>query len=81
MMQILLSNPQYMELIVSQNPQLSTMFDFNPHLREMAQNPEVLRQLTSPQMMQQMMSSQQLLPRLNQQQPTFIESYSGASAG
>ncbi|CAI9275254.1 unnamed protein product [Lactuca saligna] len=51
MMQILLSNPQYMEQIVSQNPQLLTMFDSNPQLREMMQNPEVLRQLISPRMM------------------------------
>lgn len=28
------------------------MFDMNPQLREMMQNPEIIRQLTSPEMMQ-----------------------------
>lgn len=34
------------------NPQLQSMFDMNPQLREMMQNPEIIRQLTSPEMMQ-----------------------------
>ncbi|PWA94592.1 Heat shock chaperonin-binding [Artemisia annua] len=33
-MQSLLSNPQYMEQIIGQNPQLQSMFDCNPQLRE-----------------------------------------------
>ncbi|CAI9288249.1 unnamed protein product [Lactuca saligna] len=81
MMQILLSNPQYMQQNVSQNPQLRTMFDSNPQLREMMQNPEVFCQLTSPRMMQQMMSLQQLLPQLNQQQSTLNPTQAGASPG
>ncbi|XP_023734890.1 ubiquitin domain-containing protein DSK2a [Lactuca sativa] len=70
-----------MEQIVSQNPQLRTMCDSNPQLREMMQNPEVLRQLTSPRMMQQMMSLQQLLPQLNQQQSTLNPTQTRASLG
>ncbi|PWA98147.1 ubiquitin domain-containing protein DSK2a [Artemisia annua] len=49
MMQSFLSNPQYMKQIIDQNPQLH---DYIPQLREMMQNPEVVRQLTLPQMMQ-----------------------------
>ncbi|XP_071692297.1 ubiquitin domain-containing protein DSK2b-like [Rutidosis leptorrhynchoides] len=81
MMQSLLSNPQYMDQIVNQNPQLRTMFDANPQLREMMQNPEILRQLASPQMMQQMMSLQQLLPQLNQQQSPLDPTQTGANTG
>ena len=34
------------------NPQLRGMFDLNPQMREMMQNPEVLRQMFSPETMQ-----------------------------
>ncbi|GKE21996.1 ubiquitin domain-containing protein DSK2a-like protein, partial [Tanacetum coccineum] len=50
--QTLLSSPQLREHIIGQNPQLRSMFDSNPELRVMIQNPEVVRCLTSPQMMQ-----------------------------
>ncbi|GER50199.1 ubiquitin family protein [Striga asiatica] len=66
--QSLLSNPQYMEQILSLNPQLRSMLDMNPQLREMMQNPEILRQLTSPETMQQMMTLQQQLSQLTRQQ-------------
>ncbi|XP_075105573.1 ubiquitin domain-containing protein DSK2b isoform X2 [Nicotiana tabacum] len=69
MMQSLLSNPQYMNQISGFNPQLRSMLDSNPHLREMMQNPEFIRQLTSPETMQQVMSLQQgLLSQLGRQQ-------------
>ncbi|GJT77899.1 ubiquitin domain-containing protein DSK2a-like protein [Tanacetum coccineum] len=55
MMQTLLSRPLIMDHIVGQNPQLQSIFDSNPQLRDMIQDPEVVRQLTSPQMMQQLM--------------------------
>ncbi|GKE22087.1 ubiquitin domain-containing protein DSK2a, partial [Tanacetum coccineum] len=51
-MQSFLSNPQYMKQIIDQNPQLHSMFDSIPQLRQMMQNPEVVRRLTSPQMIQ-----------------------------
>lgn len=52
MMQSLLSDPQYMNQVAAINPQLRSILDSNPHLREMMQNPEFLRQLTSPETMQ-----------------------------
>lgn len=61
MMQSLLSNPQYMNQIFNMSPQLRAMSDSNPQLRELMQNPDLLRQLTSPEMMQQMMTLQQSL--------------------
>ncbi|KAL2542315.1 Ubiquitin domain-containing protein DSK2a [Abeliophyllum distichum] len=57
------SNPRF-------NPQLHSMLDMNPQLREMMQNPKILRQLTSPETMQQMMALHQLLSQLGQQQST-----------
>ncbi|XP_048634730.1 ubiquitin domain-containing protein DSK2b-like isoform X3 [Brassica napus] len=61
MMQSLLSNPQYMNQIMSLNPQLQSLMDSSPQVREMMQNPEFLRMLSSPETMQQMMSLQQSL--------------------
>ncbi|KAF8020665.1 hypothetical protein BT93_G1176 [Corymbia citriodora subsp. variegata] len=52
MMQSVFSNPQYINQIISLNPQLRSMVDTNPQVREMLQNPELLRQLTSPETMQ-----------------------------
>ncbi|GMP90147.1 hypothetical protein CsSME_00041407 [Camellia sinensis var. sinensis] len=39
MMQVLLSNPQYMNQILGLNPQQSNMLGSNSQLREMMQNP------------------------------------------
>lgn len=82
MMQSLLSNPQYMNEIVSLNPQLRGMFDVNPQLRDMMQNPELLRQLTNPSTMQQMMGLQQsLLSQLNRQPATQEPTQTGVTTG
>ncbi|XP_076912886.1 ubiquitin domain-containing protein DSK2b-like [Bidens hawaiensis] len=80
MMQSLLSNPQYMQQIVNQHPQLRSLYDSNPQFREMMQNPEVLRQLTSPEMMQQMMSVQHLFPQLNPQQSALDPTQTAGAA-
>nr|GEV20457.1 hypothetical protein [Tanacetum cinerariifolium] len=56
MIQTLLSTPHIMDQIIGQNPQLQSIFHSNPQLREMMQNPEVVRQLTSPHMMQAILS-------------------------
>ncbi|XP_074285936.1 ubiquitin domain-containing protein DSK2a-like [Silene latifolia] len=61
MMQSLLSNPQIFSQIINTNPQLRSLTESNPQLREMMQNPEILRQMLSPEMMQQMMTLQQSL--------------------
>lgn len=37
---------------MSLNPQVQSMLDSNPQLREMMQNPDFLRQFSSPEMMQ-----------------------------
>ncbi|XP_059449361.1 ubiquitin domain-containing protein DSK2b-like isoform X3 [Corylus avellana] len=80
MMQSLLSNPQYMNQILSLNPQLRGMVDMNPQLREMMQNPDLLRQLTNPETMQQMLSLQQsLMSRLNQRQSTQDRAQTGGT--
>ncbi|XP_076927774.1 ubiquitin domain-containing protein DSK2a-like isoform X3 [Bidens hawaiensis] len=79
MMQSLLSNPQYMQQIVNQHPQLRSLYDSNPQFREMMQNPEILRQLTSPEMMQQMMSVQHLFPQLNPQQSALDPTQTGGT--
>ncbi|XP_073292823.1 ubiquitin domain-containing protein DSK2b-like [Primulina huaijiensis] len=68
MMRSFLSNPQYMDQILSLNPQLRAVLDVNPQLREMMQNPEIVRELTSPETMQQMMALQQQLSQLSRQQ-------------
>ncbi|KAL0726053.1 hypothetical protein Bca4012_022146 [Brassica carinata] len=51
-MQSLLSDPQYMNQIMSLNPQLRSLVDSSPQAREMMQNPEFLRMLSSPETMQ-----------------------------
>ncbi|KAK6150299.1 hypothetical protein DH2020_015231 [Rehmannia glutinosa] len=52
MMRNIMSTPQYMNQILRLNPQLQSMLDSNPQLRDTMQNPEFIRQLTSPEMMQ-----------------------------
>ncbi|KAG2703023.1 hypothetical protein I3843_06G110800 [Carya illinoinensis] len=80
MMQSLLSNPQYMNQILSLNPQLRGMVDANPQLREMMQNPDLLRQLTNPETMQQMLALQQALTsRLNQRPSTLDQAQTGGN--
>ncbi|CAL9072339.1 unnamed protein product [Musa textilis] len=59
MMQSLLSNPQFMNQVL--NPQLGGMLGSNSQLRDMLQNPEMIRQLTSPETLQQLLSFQQSL--------------------
>ncbi|MCD7459520.1 hypothetical protein HAX54_041166 [Datura stramonium] len=69
MLQSFLSNPQYMNQVLGLNPQLRSMVDSNPQLREMMLNPEFIRQLTSPETMQQLMTFQQgLASQLGRQQ-------------
>ncbi|CAA2978481.1 ubiquitin domain-containing DSK2a-like [Olea europaea subsp. europaea] len=80
MMQSLLSNPQYMDQILSFSPQLRGMLDANPQLREMMQNPEIIRQLTSPELMRQMMALQRL-SHLSQQQSTQEGAQTGQGTG
>ncbi|RID77384.1 hypothetical protein BRARA_A00303 [Brassica rapa] len=72
MMQSLLSNPQYMNQITSLNPQLQSLMDSSPQVREMMQNPEFLRMLSSPETMQQMMSLQQSLLSGNRSTTTVV---------
>ncbi|CAN6984698.1 unnamed protein product [Brassica rapa subsp. trilocularis] len=72
MMQSLLSNPQYMNQIMSLNPQLQSLMDSSPQVREMMQNPEFLRMLSSPETMQQMMSLQQSLLYGNRSTTTVV---------
>ncbi|KAL0686841.1 hypothetical protein Bca4012_086518 [Brassica carinata] len=48
-------------MIMSLNPQLQSLMDSSPQVREMMQNPEFLRMLSTPETMQQMMSLQQSL--------------------
>ncbi|KAK6150294.1 hypothetical protein DH2020_015226 [Rehmannia glutinosa] len=52
MLRNIMSSPQYMNQILRLNPQLQSMLDSNPQLRDNMQNPEFIRQLTSPEMMQ-----------------------------
>lgn len=61
MMQNLLSDPQYVNQMLSLNPQTRSLVESNTQLREMLQNPEFLRQMASPETMQQLLSSQQSL--------------------
>ncbi|XP_051140935.1 ubiquitin domain-containing protein DSK2a-like [Andrographis paniculata] len=61
MMRNLLSNPNYVNQVLGLNPQLQSMLDANPQLRDMMQNPEFMRQLTSPEMMQQLLGFSQAL--------------------
>ncbi|KAG7584103.1 Ubiquitin-like domain superfamily [Arabidopsis suecica] len=81
MMQSVLSNPQYMNQLMSLNPQLRSMLDMNPQLREMMQNPEFLRQFSSPEMMQQMMSLQQSLFSQNRNTAGQDPTQTGAATG
>ncbi|PWA98145.1 hypothetical protein CTI12_AA004380 [Artemisia annua] len=62
-MQSLLSNTQFMEQIIDQNPQLH---DYIPQLTEMMQNPEVVRRLTSPHMMQEQETEKGLAEQLEE---------------
>ncbi|KAJ8470454.1 hypothetical protein OPV22_024797 [Ensete ventricosum] len=68
MMQSLLSNPQFMNQVLS--PQLGGLLGSNSQLSDMLQNPELIRQLTSPETMQQFLSFQQsFLSQVVRQQP------------
>ncbi|KAB1205523.1 putative chromatin-remodeling complex ATPase chain [Morella rubra] len=51
-----------MNQILSLNPQLRGMFDMIPQLREMMQNPDLLRQLTNPETIQLGFSNFTLAP-------------------
>lgn len=52
-MNAMLSDPQMMDYLISQNPHLRAM---GPHAREMMQSPVFRQMLTNPEMMRQMMS-------------------------
>jgi ubiquilin len=80
MMQSVFSNPQYMNQLMSLNPQLRSMLDSNPQLREMMQNPDFLRQFSSPEMMQQMMTLQQSLSQ-NRNTASQDAGQTGAATG
>uniref|UniRef100_A0A1J3I020 Ubiquitin domain-containing protein DSK2b n=1 Tax=Noccaea caerulescens TaxID=107243 RepID=A0A1J3I020_NOCCA len=80
MMQSVLSNPQYMNQLMSLNPQVQSMLDSNPQLREMMQNPDFLRQFSSPEMMQQMMTLQQSLFSQNRNTTTQDPGQTGGAA-
>ncbi|CAL9210681.1 unnamed protein product [Musa hybrid cultivar] len=68
MMQSLLSNPQFMNQVLS--PQLRGLLGSNSQLSDVLQNPELIRQLTSPETMQQLLSFQQsFLSQVVRQQP------------
>ncbi|CAL9060685.1 unnamed protein product [Musa banksii] len=68
MMQSLLSNPQFMNQVLS--PQLRRLLGSNSQLSDVLQNPELIRQLTSPETMQQLLSFQQsFLSQVVRQQP------------
>ncbi|CAH2076685.1 unnamed protein product [Thlaspi arvense] len=81
MMQSLLSNPQYMNQIMSLNPQLRSLMDSSPQVREMMQNPEFLRMLSSPEAMQQMMTLQQSLFSGNRNTTSQVPGQTGATTG
>nr|XP_009408183.1 PREDICTED: ubiquitin domain-containing protein DSK2a isoform X2 [Musa acuminata subsp. malaccensis] len=68
MMQSLLSNPEFMNQVLS--PQLRGLLGSNSQLSDVLQNPELIRQLTSPETMQQLLSFQQsFLSQVVRQQP------------
>ncbi|PIN17228.1 Ubiquitin-like protein [Handroanthus impetiginosus] len=82
MMRNLLSNPQYMNQILGLNPQLQSMFDSNPQLRDTMQNPELIRRLTSPEMMQQLLNFYQALSsQLGRQTSQEPRQHAGGTAG
>ncbi|XP_030512911.1 ubiquitin domain-containing protein DSK2b-like isoform X2 [Rhodamnia argentea] len=81
MMQSVFSNPQYINQIISLNPQLRSMVDSNPPVREMLQNPELLRQLTSPETMQQMLALQQSVQSISRPLSNQGQSQTGETAG
>ncbi|XP_064953880.1 ubiquitin domain-containing protein DSK2a-like isoform X1 [Musa acuminata AAA Group] len=81
MMQSLLSNPQFMNQVLNQ--QLGGSLGSNSQLRDMLQNPELIRQLTSPEMLQQLQSFQQsLLSQVVRQQSSQEQNQNdGGAAG
>ncbi|XP_018452617.2 ubiquitin domain-containing protein DSK2a-like isoform X1 [Raphanus sativus] len=81
MMRSLLSDPQYMNQMMSLNPQLRSLMDSSPRVREMMQNPEFLRMLSSPDTMQQMMSLQQSLLSGNWSTARQAPGQTGATTG
>ncbi|CAA7016609.1 unnamed protein product [Microthlaspi erraticum] len=80
MMQSLLSNREYMNQIMSLNPQLRSLMDSSPQVREMMQNPEFLRMLSSPAAMQQMMTLQQSLLSGTRNTTNQVPGQTGAAA-
>ncbi|KAK9129241.1 hypothetical protein Sjap_009728 [Stephania japonica] len=72
MMQNFMSDPQYMNQILGMNSHLRSILDSNPQMREMMQNPELIRQLTSPETMQQLLALQQSLFSLLPQRVTHL---------
>ncbi|XP_030461334.2 ubiquitin domain-containing protein DSK2a-like isoform X2 [Syzygium oleosum] len=81
MMQSVFSDPQYINQIISLNPQLRSMVDMNPPVREMLQNPELLRQLTSPETMQQMLALQRSVQSISRPQSNQGQGQTGETAG
>ncbi|RWW12453.1 hypothetical protein GW17_00023876 [Ensete ventricosum] len=81
MMQSLLSNPQFMNQVLNQ--QLGGSLGSNSQLRDMLQNPELIRQLASPDMLQQLQSFQQsLLSQVVRQQSSQEQNQNdGGAAG
>ncbi|XP_064992965.1 ubiquitin domain-containing protein DSK2a-like isoform X1 [Musa acuminata AAA Group] len=77
MMQSLLSNPQFMNQVL--DPQLGGMLGSNSQLRDMLQNPELIRQLTSPETLQQLLSFQQsLVSQVVRQQSSQEQNQTGS---
>ncbi|KAK3421157.1 hypothetical protein EUGRSUZ_G01858 [Eucalyptus grandis] len=81
MMQSFFSNPEYINQIINLNPQLRSMAEMNPQVREMLQNPELLRQLTSPETMQQMLALQQSVQSISRPQSNQGQGQTGETAG
>lgn len=76
MMQQVMSNPQFVDWMINNDPQLRSMVQANPQLRQMFSNPEFMRTLMDPQYLQQAMQMQRLLASMGMAPPRF-----GAPAG
>ncbi|KAK0580869.1 hypothetical protein LWI29_007276 [Acer saccharum] len=78
--QSLLSNPQYMNQLHGDGG--TGTIDLNSRVRELMQDPELLRQLSSPETMRQLLVMRQsLLSELNQQQSTQEQVQPGTGMG